>query len=113
MSERAETDDGARMRAELESFLNEHLNDGSPGWPRLPHHQQAKPDDSTLSAIRRLRVGIVGDMLTIGACDTVLTICRLASPSGSDDDARLQPGVAAVTKCDRGLRRCSDALDAA
>ena len=113
MSKRAETDDGARMRADLESFLNEHLNDGSRGWPRLPHHQQAKPDDSTLSAMRRLRIEIVGDMLTIGACDTVLTIRRLSSPSGSDDHARLRPGVAAATEGVGGLRRCSDELDAA
>ena len=34
MSKRAETDDGARMRADLESFLNDRLNDQRFGWPR-------------------------------------------------------------------------------
>ena len=113
MGKRAETDDGARMGADLESFLNEHLNDGSRGWPRLRHHPQAKPDDSTLSAIRRLRIEIVGDMLRIGTYDAVLTIRRLSSSSGSDDHARLRPGVAAATEGVGGLRRCSDELDAA
>lgn len=41
MNKRAETDDGARMRADLESFLNEHLNDGSPGWPRTQELESA------------------------------------------------------------------------
>lgn len=34
MSERANADDAERMRAELEAFLNEHLNDLRYGWPR-------------------------------------------------------------------------------